>query len=176
VEEKNVIIEQVLDKQTVIYMSKESPRCNDSWNFATHGVDWECKCTEGSEQSPINLPDSSSLANVSAESLFIFNELLPGSVPFIWEDSMMKMKGEFGSITGPDGAEYIAYELRFHTPSEHTIQGKRYPLELQVLYKGVTEGDFYKQAGLAFLFTGKSGAANKFFDGLDLMNLPDAVR
>lgn len=47
--DSGVIIEQVLDKQTVIYMSKESARCNDGWNFYTHGVDWECKCIEGSE-------------------------------------------------------------------------------------------------------------------------------
>ncbi len=65
-EASSVVVEKVLDRQTVIYMSKESPRCNDGWNFATHGVDWECKCSEGSEQSPINLPDSSDLENVEA--------------------------------------------------------------------------------------------------------------
>lgn len=57
---------------------------------------------------------------------------------------MMKMKGDFGSITDPNGTEYIAYEVRFHTPSEHTIEGKRFELEIQVMYKGVTDGDFYK--------------------------------
>ncbi len=88
----------------------------------------------------------------------------------------MKMKGEFGSITDPEGSEYLAYELRFHTPSEHTILGKRYELEVQVLYKGVTKGDFFKQAGLAFLFDGKAGANNRFFNALDIMNLPDSVR
>ncbi len=157
-------------------MNKESPICNDGWNFATHGIDWECKCIEGSLQSPINLPDTADLEDVKAESLFIFNELDANTVLFVWEENMMKMKGEFGSITDPTGAEYIGYELRFHTPSEHTIQGKRFDLEVQVLYKGVTEGDFFKQAGLSFMFSGKAGASNRFFDALDMMNLPDTVR
>ena len=35
-----------------------SPDCVTDWNYNFHGMDWVCKCNEGREQSPIDLPDT----------------------------------------------------------------------------------------------------------------------
>jgi len=43
---------------------------------------------------------------------------------------MIKLKGNFGTLTDTDMAEYEAYEIRFHTPAEHKIRGKSFDMEL----------------------------------------------
>ncbi len=49
-------------------------------------------------------------------------------------------------------------------------------MEIQVIYVGVSEGDFYKKAALGMLFEGRPGASNRFFEKLDVLNLPDPVQ
>ncbi len=101
-------------------------------------------------------------------------DLVPKSeVKFVWEDNMAKLKGRFGTVNDPDGAEYEAYELRFHTPAEHTVQGKRYDMEIQIMHKPITEGDFFKHAAVSFFVESTDGAFNKFFDQFDPLYLPD---
>lgn len=38
-----------------------APNCATDWNYDIHGDDWVCRCNEGLEQSPIDLPFGSSL-------------------------------------------------------------------------------------------------------------------
>ena len=38
-----------------------------------------------------------------------------------FEDNMIKIKGNFGTLIDDDMVEYQSNEIRFHTPSEHTI-------------------------------------------------------
>ncbi len=136
-------------------------------------MDWECKCTEGSNQSPINLPNKISIREVEHQALFLMNLVPKSQMSFIFEDNMTKLKGRFGTVNDHTGAEYEAYEIRFHSPAEHTVQGKRYDMEIQVMHKPITEGDFYKSAVVSFFAEANSGAYNKFFDTFDPLNLPD---
>ena len=53
-----------------------------------------------------------------------------------------------GKIVTLDGAIYVAEEIVFHTPSEHTIQGKRFPLEVQIIHYGQSKGDIAKIWGV----------------------------
>ena len=87
---------------------------------------------------------------------------------------MIKIKGVFGTLTDIDMAEYEAYEIQFHTPSEHKLAGKSYDLELQIHHRPLTEGDFAKKAVLSVLFDKTYGTYNNFFEKLDLVNLPDS--
>ena len=157
----------------VIYMPIESPVCNSGWDYASHGMDWECKCSEGTNQSPINLPNKLSLKEVDHQALFLMDLVPKSQMSFIWEDNMAKLKGRFGTINDPSGAEFEAYEIRFHSPAEHTLQGKRYDMEIQIMHKPITEGDFFKTAVVSFFVEGNSGVYNKFFDTFDPLNLPD---
>jgi len=81
----------------------------------------------------------------------------------------------FGKVVTLDGAVYHAEEIVFHTPSEHTINGVRYDMEMQVIHYGQTKGDIAKQVILSFLFKRKPGVYNKFIDDIDFFNLPNTL-
>lgn len=55
----------------------------------------------------------------------------------------------------------------FHTPSDHVVMGKRYPMEIQILHKATSEGDIGKKAIVSVLVEVIPGGKNAFFDNLD---------
>ena len=71
-----------------------------------------------------------------------------------------------------NGSIYIVEEITFHTPAEHTLDGKRYDMEMQVVFYGRTKGDIAKNIMLSFLFERKNGHYNRFLDDIDFYNLP----
>lgn len=172
--DNTVFVEEIEHiEEPVIIISTPSPYCNEDWDFYGHGNDWECKCTEGYMQSPINLPRKEMAIPVEDAALFDYVKVSADKSRFVWEDGMIKILGTFGTITDVDMAEYEAYEIRIHTPAEHTIRGKRADMELQIVHKPLTEGDFARKAVLSVMFEKRYGAANKFFDSFDFLNLPD---
>ena len=48
-----------------------------------------------------------------------------------------KEGAKMGKISDIDGTTYEASEILFHTPSEHTILGERYPLEVQIVHRAI---------------------------------------
>jgi carbonic anhydrase len=51
----------------------------------------------------------------------------------------------FGRIIDSDYTEYESYEIRFHTPAEHTIEGRKFDLEIQLVYRPTSDGDYKKK-------------------------------
>lgn len=49
-------------------------------------------------------------------------------------------------------------------------------MEIQMIYQPITEGDYKKKAGLAFLVNQKPGQTNEFFDAIDLLELPNIYK
>jgi len=47
----------------------------------------------------------------------------------------------FGTIHDVDGTVYAATEIRIHTPGEHTVAGKTYDMEIQIIHESI-EGNF----------------------------------
>lgn len=74
-----------------------------------------------------------------------------------------------------DGSVYYAQEISFHTPSEHTINGEQFPLEMQVRHIGKSVGDTSKSLILSFVFKKSPGIYNKFLESLDFFNLPNPL-
>ena len=169
-------------KQMII-IPTPSPHCNENWNYLKHGEDWECQCKEGQEQSPIDLPIIEKSGPIKEAPFFNYFYLKPSN------DSMTRMLYEpnggylkivnnmksFGKVVFTNGAVYEAKEILIHTPSEHTINGKYYDMEVQILHYGVSKGDIDKQVSLSFLFKSKPGVLNKFFEKLDYYNLPNPI-
>jgi carbonic anhydrase len=83
---------------------------------------------------------------------------------------------DFGRLITVDGSVYSAEEIVIHTPSEHTIDGKKYDMEISILHFGITQGDIAKHATLNFLFEKAPGVENPFLEDLDYFNLPGALR
>jgi len=176
--------------QPLIIFPKPSRQCNENWNYALKGADWECDCKEGKEQAPINLPKSSEVIDSPISPLFHYFRVKAK----IDEDSVdgLMREGEnlkirvsknslriqhpnFGKIITVDGSVYKAEEILIHTPSEHTLDGKKYDAELQVIHFGQSKGDIAKQIVLSFLFENTPGEYNKFFESIDAFNLPNVV-
>ena len=181
------IIERTIT-QPLIIIPRPSKMCNEKWDYANKGREWECQCRDGNEQSPINLPLHQKAISSSIKPIFEYEQFDPISTSN-FKDGLVKagqpIKIRFlnhsirlfhpnmGKVITLDGAVYIAEEIVFHTPSEHTIKGERFDMEMQVIHRGVTTGDIAKTVILSLLFKKKAGYYNKFMDSLDVYNLPN---
>jgi len=178
-----------IEIQPMIIIPKPSKNCNQGWNYLKKGEDWECDCKEGREQSPIDLPILEEAIDSPVTPLFHFkkvdshledeniDQILKENVGIkikIFENSLRILNQDMGKIITVDGAVYKANEIVIHTPSEHTIKGKKYDAEMQVLFYGQSKGDISKQVVLCFLFEGAPGEYNKFFDSIDSFNFPNS--
>lgn len=169
---------------------KESRRCNEDWNYQNGGSDWECTCSEGINQSPINLPRPIPRMVTRMKPMFLYDIIQPINkensidgvmkenepVKIYNQDGLLKiMHSNLGKIVMPDGGVYHGEEIIFHTPAEHMIAGKKFDMEIQVVHYGVSKGDIAKQVTLSFLFYMKPGVFNEFLDKIDVYNLPNEI-
>lgn len=175
-------------KQPFVLIPLPSPKCNENWDYLAKGGDWNCECSEGKEQSPINLPPKQHAIDSPIKPVFQYDEIHPdGSSSDIsedktkplkikYEDNALRIKHKiFGKLVTLDGAVYFAEEIIFHTPAQHTINGKVYPMEMEIIHYGKSKGDIAKQVVLSFIFKSKPGIYNKFIDDVDFFNLPSPV-
>lgn len=178
-----VINEKRIVKEPMILIPLPSPVCNEDWNYGSKGTNWNCKCSEGFEQSPINV-EKRCVSNINETASFSWSKVKTSKLAAYYEDNMMKIKCKytdatqcqdvvFGRIIDDDFAEYESSEIRFHTPAEHTIEGRKFDLEVQFIFNPTSEGDYKKKAAVAFLALQGPGKNNKFIENLDLMNLPN---
>jgi carbonic anhydrase len=185
------IIEEHTVIQPVIIIPLPSRFCNQDWNYQQTGADWECGCSEGKEQSPIDLPHKLNAIDSAIAPLFLYNNIgadnldlknmkdyltfKKDKITLAYQDNMLKILYEhIGKITTADGSTFIAKEIVFHTPAEHTIEGKRYDMEIQIIHHGVKE--IGKQTTLSFLIEKTPGIYNQFFDELNFFYLPNQVQ
>jgi carbonic anhydrase len=174
--------------QPIILIPLPSKSCNQNWDYVNNGNDWECTCKEGLEQSPVNLPETSQAIHSPVSPYFHYEEVshvnkvttIDGMLEHGKNMNIEYFKGalrifhpNFGKIVTLDGAVYVAEEIVFHTPSEHTIDGKRLDMEMQIIHYGQTKGDISKQVVLSFLFQKTPGVYNKFIDDVDFFSLPN---
>ena len=173
-------------KKTVIVIPTASRMCNENWNYKKFGTDWECTCSEGAAQSPINLPDKLYAVENNTVPQFAYDivkssdisDSNPDNFYIKYEDGAIKIKSvskSFGKILLNDGSIYSADEIIFHTPSEHMINNKRYDMEMQIIHHGISKGDISKQFVVAFLFKSDPGVYNKFMNDIDYKDLPNKI-
>jgi len=87
-------------------------------------------CAHGRAQSPINLTGAkpADLPNI----LFHYQ---PTHFEIVNNGHTIQANGGAGSWIQVDGAVYKLLQFHFHTPSEHTVGGKRFPLELHLVHQ-----------------------------------------
>ncbi len=111
-------------------------------------------CSAGKEQSPINLTEGIKSDAAVSVAYQTANTILENNGHTIQAAGSPK-----STITVGD-TKYKLLQFHFHSPSEHTLNGKHLPFELHV----VNEGPAGKTAVLGVL--GKVGKANPAFDQL----------
>ena len=176
--------------EPMIVIPLPSKDCNAKWDFASKGKNWECLCSDGPEQSPIDIPNGSETVYSPITPLFTFEPIsakseittLDGELKAnenvkikYFKNALRILHPNLGKIVTLDGSVYIGEEIVFHTPAEHKINGKAFDMEMQVIYYGRSKGDIAKQVVLSFIFEKKPGAYNKFLDDIDYFSLPNAA-
>ncbi|XP_058068210.1 alpha carbonic anhydrase 7-like [Magnolia sinica] len=120
--------------------------------------EWDT-CSNGHMQSPINLSDDKVKVMHHTEKLK--GRYKPSNATLVnrGHDIMLKWVNEAGSIY-VDGIEYFLIQCHWHSPSEHTINGRRYSLELHMVHENLEK----KRAVVAILY--KIGRPDKFLSKL----------
>jgi len=170
---QNKIIIKKVFQQPIFLLPIPSTMCNEQWDYSKQGEDWTCDCKKGKNQSPIDLPIVSETIPLKGKPIFYFTNIYHEESPikFSYEDNVLKLTSRsFGQVVTQKREPFNATEIVFHTPSEHSINGKFYDMEMQVIYKG-TE-DLTKKLILVFLIEKAPGKYNQFFDQINLLNIP----
>ena len=87
-------------------------------------------CSSGKEQSPINITNgkTKNIGNIR----FYYK---PSKLNVLNNGHTIQVDYDKGSSIRIDGERYDLLQFHFHTPSEHTIEGIRYPMELHLVHK-----------------------------------------
>ncbi len=179
---------------TTYNMLDQSAFTFSSIDYSEHGANWEGICASGLMQSPLDLPDwnIATFAPINADLFPIIHfgkvsgAYLDTStnwvqVRYINFDGFLNLNGTFRNGTflsheyQPDGL------LQFHTPSEHTIDGRPYAAELQIPFTDYSTGAkaivsvFFdlteKDSDNLFINALNLNNSNGFIDNLPLQNL-----
>jgi hypothetical protein len=76
-----VITKTVEITQPIIVIPLASAHCNEKWNYQKFGEDWECDCSEGKEQSPIDIPHIDKTIQTDVAPLFRYKQVKATDVP-----------------------------------------------------------------------------------------------
>ncbi|XP_028789954.1 alpha carbonic anhydrase 7-like [Neltuma alba] len=77
-------------------------------------------------------------------------------------DIQVKWEGDAGSIR-INGSDYFLHQAHWHSPSEHTINGRRYDLELHMVHSSSSNPEKVVVVGLLY----KIGCADPFLSKLE---------
>jgi carbonic anhydrase len=173
--------------QPIIIIPIPAKDCNYKFNYDVKGNDWECGCSEGMEQSPIDIPALENVFESPVAPMFTFSPIAAKS-PITTIDGELKtqeyikikhfknairiLHNDIGKIVTLDGSVYVGEEIVFHTPAEHKLNGRKMDMEMQIIFYGRSKGDIAKQVVLSFLFEQRPGVYNKFLEDLDIFALP----
>ena len=157
------------------------------WNYTLNGADWpkldaiEDNQCGGTTQSPINLPtemDESKIRDSDADFFGrIYTNIIDQSVTFDGSTSVVQyltpglpshFKSDFNLDDRLTSPVWKATKFHFRSGSEHTIDRKRYNLEMQIMHTPSipigADNSGYFQAGVGILFDANPEYAQEFSD------------
>ncbi|MBY6129039.1 carbonic anhydrase family protein [Qipengyuania aquimaris] len=137
------------------------------WNFgdgvtperwSTINIDYAI-CDAGLNQSPIDLGAANARGDVELETNFGNST---GTIELGTEKVQVNFPAGFGMNSG--GKEFNLIQVHFHTPSEHAISGKRYPLVAHFVH-ATDEGEL-GVLGVMFEEGDANSALSEIVDGV----------
>lgn len=141
-----------------------------SFDYTLGGANWEGICSSGKHQSPIHIEDVQTPIEAFPPLLIDYQPLKgpkKGLTPGLLTFEVGEIVGDMTAVTvdGDGPFVYASEQIHFHSPSEHTLEGEHFDLEMQIKHKlGVNESYGHNQAVLSVLF--KVGEPNLFLDSI----------
>uniref|UniRef100_A0A0E0J6W5 Carbonic anhydrase n=1 Tax=Oryza nivara TaxID=4536 RepID=A0A0E0J6W5_ORYNI len=114
-------------------------------------------CGEGRSQSPIDINTKTVVPRSDLDTLDRNYNAVNATIVNNGKDLTMKFHGEVGQVIIA-GKPYRFQAIHWHAPSEHTINGRRFPLELHLVHKSDADGGL---AVISVLY--KLGAPDSFY-------------
>jgi carbonic anhydrase len=130
-------------------------------------------CSTGRSQSPIDI------TRIGGSTDGIVTSYGPTAVDLVNNGHTIQQNYEPGSTMISEGNEYELLQFHFHSPSEHTIEGKYFPLEMHLVHKdaegrlavvGVMFNEGRENPDLASLWEHMPESANTSYGSSDLVN------
>jgi len=100
-------------------------------------LQWDYESQEpcvGTNQSPVDLPAAGNVANQGDTLEVSYTPVDASKVKIKNTGRALKINAAFGELILPDGV-YEAKQFHIHCPSEHTVEGKNYPCEMQIVHQ-----------------------------------------
>jgi carbonic anhydrase len=89
------------------------------------------QCSDGLAQSPVAL-----MSGLAAEDLpDLAHAYQPSGVSIVNNGHTLQYNYDPGSVLHIGGAEHELLQFHFHAPSEHTLDGKQYPMEVHFVHR-----------------------------------------
>lgn len=89
-------------------------------------------CAEGTRQSPIDIDTASATTTIFTGIEFNYQ---PTNLDIVNNGHTIQVNYGAGSTIEVDGAIYNLLQFHFHAPSEHTINGEHYELEMHLVHQ-----------------------------------------
>eukprot|EP00340_Litonotus_pictus_P000782 CAMPEP_0170526866 /NCGR_PEP_ID=MMETSP0209-20121228/12265_1 /TAXON_ID=665100 ORGANISM="Litonotus pictus, Strain P1" /NCGR_SAMPLE_ID=MMETSP0209 /ASSEMBLY_ACC=CAM_ASM_000301 /LENGTH=543 /DNA_ID=CAMNT_0010816949 /DNA_START=132 /DNA_END=1760 /DNA_ORIENTATION=- len=174
--EDQVVVEDQQVTDPVILIPLKSMDCNEGWNYSEKGAGWNCKCSEGNTQSPIDI-DTNKIYRSSIKPVFKYDKVDVENEErnIEYKHGAIRIEAPFGKTVTLDGNIYKATEIVFHTPSQHKIDGRHFDMEMEIIHVGESADVIANHLILSIMFEAKPGVYNKFFDEIDFFNLPNPM-
>jgi carbonic anhydrase len=112
---------------------------NENWGYTLNGMEWVGLCKTGLRQSPIDIDDSDTYEVRDQTINLSLNRFTGTTYKESWENQRYTVSrndwlsiGEFTAVPAGSlsASTYYCYNYQFHSPSEHTIDGDRFDLEM----------------------------------------------
>jgi len=128
------------------FQYKEGPKGPEHWGELKE--EWKA-CGNGTQQSPIDVVKRNAKVSPDMGGLRRFYRPANASLLNRGHDIMLKWPKGAGSIE-IDGKRFTLNQCHWHTPAEHTVDGKRHPLEVHLVHQA--EDDEITVVGIHYKF------------------------
>lgn len=140
-----------------IHWTYEGDEGPGSWPYLCTGY---LNCA-GYAQSPVDIANAVSNANLGA----IASNYQESATHILNNGHTIQFNYDSGSEISVNGVAYQLLQFHFHTPSEHTIGGQHYPMEVHLVHKNAATGNL-AVVGVFFEEGAENALLKKYLDHL----------